>query len=134
VYIDEHGQVSLQWDQPGADQFAFYDWLENACEHGPMGELVSHHIGNIARVAYLREVLSQWVERFPVLLSKVVYSGTHGGDVLGINEVERPCPEMEQLRDVHGPNQADEQIIREFERQMSELIDASQRLRKPIVF
>ncbi len=134
VYIDENGQVSLKWDQPGADQSAFYDWLENACEHGPMGELVSHHIGNIARVAYLRGALSESVGRFPVLLSKVVYNGTHSGDALGIDDVQRVRSEMEQLRDVHGPNRADEQVIREFERQMLELIDASQRVQKPIVF
>jgi hypothetical protein len=45
VYIDENGQVSLKWDAPGADQFAFYDWLNMACEHGPNGSTRLTSIG-----------------------------------------------------------------------------------------
>ena len=58
VYIEPSGQLSLKWDAPQADQHSFYDWLANACDHGPMGELVSHRPGNFALIGFLRELLA----------------------------------------------------------------------------
>ena len=97
VYVDENGQVSFKWDAPGADQFAFYDWLRNACEHSPMSQqLVSHRLGNIARVGFIRTLLSVSAELFPILLTKVIYDGSHAGDSLSMADVERIRPELER--------------------------------------
>jgi hypothetical protein len=41
VYVEASGQVSLKWDAPEADEQSFYNWLAEACDHGPMGELIS---------------------------------------------------------------------------------------------
>jgi hypothetical protein len=42
IYVDDKtGEVALRWDAPGADQHRFFEWLASACEHGPLGELVS---------------------------------------------------------------------------------------------
>jgi hypothetical protein len=134
VYVDENGQVTLKWDAPGADQFAFYGWLKEACEHGPMGEMVSHRIGNIARVGFLRSTLSENPKEYPLLLARVVYNGIHSGDTLSSADVESLRPELERLREVHGKDAVEEEMIREFELQMQELTDAVLRLNKPIVF
>jgi hypothetical protein len=134
VYVDDTGQVCLTWDAPDADQSAFYDWLKGACEHGPMGELVSHRLGNMARVGFLRSVLSDFAEQFPVLLTKVVYNGTHAGDSLSLDDIERLQSEVERLRQLRPRDQTADVIVREFEGQMSELVGAALRVRKPIVF
>jgi hypothetical protein len=134
VYVNSHGQVCLKWDAPGADQNAFYDWLKNACDHAPMVELVWHRLGNVARIGFVRSLLSASAEQFPVLLNRVVYDGTHAGDSLGIGDVQQLLAEVDHLRRVHAQDHSGEEIIREVERQIMELVEAAQRLRKPIVF
>ena len=79
VYIEPTGQLSLRWDAPHADQHAFYGWLADSCAHGPMGELVSHRLGNFALIGWLREILSKTPSHFPVLLTKVLYDAGHAG-------------------------------------------------------
>jgi len=46
--------------------------MKAACDHGPMGELVSHRLGNVALIGVLRERLSRRPDAFPVILTKVV--------------------------------------------------------------
>ena len=118
VYVEPSGQVSFKWDAPNADQHRFYDWLAKACDHGPMGELVFHRLGNISLM----------------LLAKVLYDGTHGGDYLGLEEVSAVAAEVAALRAVSDTQPHNEALIRGFERQMSELVEAAQRLAKPIAF
>jgi hypothetical protein len=70
VYVDEDRAIALRWDAPGADQHRYYAWLASACEHGPLGRLVSHRLGNMAGIAFLRTLFNQQPERFPVLLRR----------------------------------------------------------------
>ncbi len=82
----------------------------------------------------MREILSKTPERFPVLLAKVLYDGTHGGDYLGLQDVNAVAAEVAALRAVSDTQRHNEALIRSFERQMSELVEAAQRLAKPIAF
>jgi hypothetical protein len=134
VYVDANGQVCFKWDAAGADQNAFYGWLSEACDHGPTGELISYRLGNVARIAFLRELLSASAAQFSVLLSKVIQDGTHAGDSLGLVDIEHLIPEIDCLRSVHSRDPLDDEMIRQFERQMSGLIEAARRVKKPIVF
>ena len=134
VYVDENGQVSLKWEIPGADQHAFYSWLEEACDHGPLGEIVSHRLGNISGIGFLRHLLSQTEKCFPVLLAKVIYSGAHAGGALSLDEAASLRPELDRLREVRCQDAGDERFVRRFERQMSELVEVSLKIGKPIVF
>ncbi len=134
VYVEPSGERCLRWDSPEADQHAFYDWMREACEHGPLGELVSHRLGNAALVGFLRGLLSDAPDRFPVLLAKVVYEGAHSGDFLCPDDVERLLPEIDCLQGIHRDDQSEEDLIRGFERQMRELTAAALSVRKPIVF
>jgi len=134
VYVDANGQVCLKWDAPGADQNAFYDWLHSACEHAPAGELISHRLGNAARIGLLRALLLYFASEFHILLTKVIYDGTHAGDRLDVSEIGRLNHEINNLQAVHSRDRGEEDIIRQFEQQMSELVAAAQRLQKPIVF
>ena len=95
VYVDTiTGEVSLRWEEEGADQHSFYEWRSAACAHGPIGCLVSHRLGNISSIGFLRELFQETPERFPTLLSKVVYNGSHGGDELMLADVEAVAVEM----------------------------------------
>ena len=117
VYVDDVGQVQFKWDAPRADQRRFYDWLANACEHGPMGQLVSHRL-----------------DKYPVLLAKVVYNGTHGGDHLSEHDARELVPEIGALRLVRCGNPEEQELLRGFAAQMAELVTASIAIGKPIVF
>jgi hypothetical protein len=134
TYTEETGQVWLKWDAPGADKCAFYAWLESACEHGPLGQLVRHRLGNIAGVARLRGLLGWTSEQFPVLLSKVLYDGTHCGDFLSRADIENVATEMELVHTMHCANSDEEGLLRTFETQMMELIQGARTTGNPIVF
>jgi hypothetical protein len=134
VYIDETGSLTLDYEKPGADLSAFRAWQATACDHQPLGMLVSHRLGNIARIGFLRYHLVDHADRFPVLLGKVLYNATHAGDFLTQADVERAAAELDYLKEIHLPGVEEESIIREFETQMRELVDASRRVHKPIAF
>ena len=135
VYVDPiSGEVLLHWEEKGADQKRFFDWLSSACKHGPIGHLVSHRLGNIALVGFLRELFQKTPEHFPTLLTKVVYDGVHGGDVLPLSDVDKIASEMSAVHTLHCSDKSDEVLLREFERQMLELIQAAKSVFKPIVF
>jgi hypothetical protein len=144
VYVDDKtGEVALRWDAPGADQHRFYEWLATKqkrgrkrvdCEHGPLGQLVSHHLGNLALIGFLRELFEETPEQFPILLTKVVYDGTHCGDHLDLEAIERLAIEMASVSNLHCAEPQSEGPLREFETQMSDLTRAARTARKPIVF
>jgi hypothetical protein len=115
-------------------QIAFDRWQHSeACEH-ENGYLVSHRIGNIALVAALRAELGRWPERFSVTLSRVIYDGTHSGDFVPPAQVLLLAPEVEALATVRCPDPEMEQSMRGFEAQMRELVAATLRMGKPLVF
>lgn len=135
VYIDEEtGQVSLRWDEPGADQHRFHEWLGSACEHGPTGQLVFQYLGNIARISFIRELFEQTPKHFPLLLSKVVYNGIHCGDSLTLADVENIALEMALVGTLHCADPVQENQLRTFEAQMEDLIQGARSVQKPIVF
>ena len=135
TYINEEtGQISLRWDEPGADQHRFYDWLASACQHGPLGQLVRHHLGNIPRIGFLRGLFEKTPEHFPLLLSRVLYNGIHCGDFLNLADVESLGVEIALVSTVHCSDPNEEEMPRTFDVQMAELIQGSTSVRKPIVF
>ncbi len=117
-----------------ATQLAFDRWqFDQACEH-ENGLLVQHRIGNIASVAGLRAALFADPERFPMLLSRVLYNGIHCGDCIPAAEVPQLCPEVAALLGVRCEDPQMESHMRDFEAQMRELVEASLAFGKPIVF
>ena len=134
VFVEESGGLSLDCDHPDVDQDAFNNWRATACEHGPWGELVSHRLGNITLIEFLRSLLATEPARFPILLAKVLYNGVHGGDFLSSADVDLVSIEVDRLKEVHAAQASDEPFVRNFERQMRELVQAAQSVGKPIAF
>jgi hypothetical protein len=113
---------------------AFDRWQQSeACEH-ESGYLVSHWIGNIALVAAYRSELERWAQRFPIILSRVIYDGVHCGDFIRAAEVPQLVPEVEALAGVRCAAPEMERYIRAFRKQMQELVVAALQVGKPIVF
>ncbi len=132
VYIDETGARSGRTENLEQD-LAFDRWSADACEH-PDGVFLHHRLGNIAMIGFLRETLCQESEQFPLILSKVIYSGSHGGDFLMRIEVPGLLPELEALSHIHAADPLDEPLLRRFEEQLNELVQTSIELEKPISF
>jgi hypothetical protein len=91
-------------------------------------------LGNITLIGFLRSLLAVEPGRFPILLAKVLYNGVHSGDFLSSADVDLVSIEIDRLKEVHAVQDSDEPFIRNFERQMRELIQAAQRVGKPIAF
>jgi hypothetical protein len=111
---------------------AFTAWkVGKACLHHGM-ILVRHRLGNDASIDQIRAELQKDAMRFPILLEKVVYSGTHTCDWLPF-EALRPL--TEELKHFNPPPQTPStDTLRLFKIQIAELIIAAQLTRKPICF
>lgn len=115
-------------------QMAFDLWLrDQACAH-ENGILLSHYIGNIDWVAWLRDRLSKTPTRFPMILSQVIHNGTHCGDFIPYPDVLRLRPELKELAATHCDDPGEDKVLREFESQLGELVEAASLVHKPIAF
>jgi hypothetical protein len=93
---------------------------------------LAKHLGNIAAIAFLREKISELPQAdflFPMILRRVIYSGTHSGDEIEVCDVPYLKAELERLTKM-----ALEEDIHMFIRGMNELCDASLLTENPIVF
>lgn len=93
---------------------------------------VHKRIGNIAVVAELRERASQVLEDRSVVLSKVLYSGTHCGDSIPVELTPALQDELLLLR--RYAEKADFDYLKHFVSDMLELVEAVRRESNPIVF
>ncbi len=103
-------------------------WLRDSCPHS--GYLVEKRLGNVASVAHVRQFLeSDYRQSFPLLLERVLYSGTHSGDWVAASDVPQLLAETRKLQDLTS----DPGIAR-FTNDLVELADASIATGNPIVF
>jgi hypothetical protein len=130
---DESNAPSLSGD-PTEKEWELHDrWVQESCEHE--GFLVSEFLGNITRAQHLRDFLrglqGKPGPRFPILLKKVVYDGTHTGDWIQAEESPTLLQEVETVlasKDILTPGE------REFFDSMKRLCEASVATGNPIVF
>src|SRR5262245_362460 len=63
--------------------FEFENWKTNACEHSDM-VFVHYRLGNISSIGHAKNFIERLtIEKghtFPILLNKVIFSGSHAGD------------------------------------------------------
>jgi hypothetical protein len=130
---DESNAPSLSGD-PTEKEWELHDrWVQESCEHE--GFLVSEFLGNITRAQHLRDFLrglqGKPGPRFPILLKKVVYDGTHTGDWIPVEETQGLLQEVETVlasKDILTPGE------NEFFDSMKRLCEASIATGNPIVF
>lgn len=113
---------------------AFDNWINNeACVH-KNGVALTHRLGNLAIISLLRKLLSVHAMEFPLILKKVIYNGSHGGDHLTLEQVNDLKEEVAHLSQIHCLDAEEEMALRTFQRQLQELVDVSLLLKKPIAF
>lgn len=131
VYVAEDGGLAC------TDLYHLYEfeeWLEKyACAHVG-GVALQHHLGSPGVIAFLREELERTSEDFSVLLGKVLYDANHSGDYLLIEDLKALLAETIHLSVLHSDDSEEENLLRNFERQLKELITCAIQMRKPIVF
>jgi hypothetical protein len=132
VYVDESGFRSAGTTDL-AQQWVFDQWDFDACEH-ESGVLLHHRSGNIAQIGLFRRVLQPIAPAMPIIWNKVIYSGSHGGDYLSVEEVRELGKELPVLRAHYVPNPSDREFLQTFERQLTKLVAASANVGKPTVF
>lgn len=130
---DDSNAPSLTGDPDEAEWEAHDKWVQEACEHE--GFLASEFLGNITRIRKVREFLRGLQgnpgPKFPILLKKIVYDGTHTGDSLEAKE------SSELLKEVSLVLQSSDILTQgeqEFFEAMKRLCDASVATGNPIVF
>lgn len=103
-------------------------WYRDSCPHS--GYLVEKRLGNMASVAYVREFLqNNSPNSFPLLLERVVYSGTHTGDRVAASDVPQLLTETRRLQGLTS-----DPSILQFTNDVIELAEASLATGNPIVF
>ena len=133
LIFDERGEPSLSGDVSEKDWERHDRWLGESCEHN--GFVVGESLGNITLANHLRDFLrglqGDPAPRFPLLLKKVVYDGTHTGDWIGSKEAVRLLQEVDTV--LHSSD-----ILSEAEKgfftSMKRLCEASIATGNPIVF
>lgn len=109
-------------------------WLEHeACKH-PAGILLHHRLGNIALIGILRAELNREAERFPILVTRVVYSGSHGGDFISIEMIPALQNEIESMAEFQCSSREAARFMENFRAQMLELAATALSVGKPIAF
>jgi len=87
-------------------------------------------IGNISKVGWLREQIeSRWPGTCSVILNAVLYSSTHSGDFIALDEVRRIKLEIDEIDCTAIP--AD---LAAFFEELGQMLNAAERERNPIVF
>jgi len=130
---DETNAPSLNSDATEEEWESHQTWLQQSCEHE--GFLASEFLGNITRAKNVRDFLrglqGEPGPKFPILLKKVVYDGTHTGDWVPVKESPALLREVDQVlasRDILTPGET------EFFESMKRLCEASIATGNPIVF
>lgn len=112
--------------------FAFAAWkLEKACSHPSM--ILKHfRLGTSQEIDQLRAQLeNKERSRFPILLGKILYSGTHTCDWLPVQIL----PQLtEELKALNGTPALESEAILQLKIQLAELVIAAQMMNKPICF
>ena len=135
LYVASNGALECDSEHMPFDAvLAFGKWQAfSACEH-KRSILLHHRLGNIALIALLRSEFQREPGRFPILLTKVIYSGTHACDYLTSETVPALQRELELLADFRCSTREADEFMAQFRAQMLELATTALSVAKPIAF
>jgi hypothetical protein len=97
--FDKREKPSLSGDVSEEDWETHDRRLSESCDH--QGFMVGESLGKSTPAKHLRDFLGGLqgdpTPRFPILLKKVVYDGTHTGDWIGSKEAAQLLPEVDTV-------------------------------------
>jgi len=112
---------------------AFVTWKHTkACPHHGM-ILLRHRLGTENGINALRTELQKEANRYPMLLQKILYSGTHTCDWIPVEAIDPLANEVKQLNVSRAEREVAD-ALHVFQIQMAELIIAAKHTGKPICF
>ena len=123
------GQVTLADHQTGE-----FELVNGSSLSLSTSDLFAAHvwIGNISGVAWLREQIeSGWADRCLQILNTVLYSGTHSGDFIPLDQVRKIKLEIAAIDCGEGPLPP---RLAAFFEQMKQLVNAAESEGNPIAF
>jgi hypothetical protein len=133
LLLDESAEPTLTGDPSTKDWTAHDRWFAESCEHA--GYIASERLANITLAKHLRDFLrglqGNSGPKFPILLEKVVYDGTHSGDSIAGKHSPALLKEVRvvlQSSDILSPAEKD------FFASMERLCEASIATGNPITF
>ena len=85
-------------------------------------------------IALIHQKLESESDRFSLLLSRVVYSGSHAGDHIDASLMAGLAAEVDAISAVASNNPEEERELIAFQRHMRDLIEMARHLGKPIAF
>jgi hypothetical protein len=140
LYVAKNGSPAIR--SVDSDKIDSHDtWMEKApCKHDEM-TVASAHLGSAGFIQTLSDTLTGVASHLPpcpILMRKVLYSGTHTGDSLSPLQVLRLVNELQQLKaaELRAAGLSTEQIepIRSLIAELNRLAKAALKLEKPIAF
>ena len=87
-------------------------------------------LGNTAMIDHLRRVLEAGSPGATLLLTKVLYSGTHSGDRLTTAEARRAKQELDEVR----ANLSGDPEVQTFVDSFGRLLDLALKYNRPVTF
>jgi hypothetical protein len=131
--VDESCEPILKGNPSDHDCEIHDRWFAESCEHG--GYIRAEFLGNTTRIAHLRDFLRGLQgnpgPRFPILLTKVIYNGTHTGDWISSKQAAELLKEVDTV--LHS-----QEILADSEKDfffaMKRLCEASVETGNPIAF
>ncbi len=139
LYIASNGSPEIRSKDPlKVDEHD--KWMNlPPCKHEQM-LLPAGYSGSATHISHLHETLSGVLRKraCPVLLGKVLYSGTHCGDHLTVRDVRRLSNELDQLKEalpsVTALSGEDAQEIALVIKELRRLVKTALKVNKPIAF
>jgi hypothetical protein len=95
--------------------------------------LLRHRLGTENGINALRTELQKEANRYPMLLQKILYSGTHTCDWIPVEAIDPLANEVKQLNVSRAEREVAD-ALHVFQIQMAELIIAAKHTGKPICF
>jgi len=90
--------------------------------------LATKRIGNVAHVAFLRELATARLGSKSLVVSRILYDGTHSGDSLAVNDLGQLTKELLVLEDATEPE------MQAFACDMLEMVRVARQHEKPLCF
>ena len=83
-------------------------------------------------IAALRDEIFTFLDKDALLLTKVLYSGSHSGDEIKVQDIERLDLEIRSTREKSGASRS--LAVEKFLEDMSELVEKAREQGSPITF
>lgn len=93
---------------------------------------VQKNLGNIAMISALRNEIEKVIGNDSIISSKVLYSGSHSGDKIGVKDLGRLESEVGLVKERTSDTRS--AALESFLDGLSELVEAAKKQGNPIVF